>query len=69
MSRPRIRVIFTYELEINDLAHYNASTLEEAAETQKQMIEDGTNDIFVIMDIAEEASVEVEPVVESKCDE
>jgi hypothetical protein len=57
----RLRITITSEIEVTDLSHYDATTLEEAAANQQKWIDNGDHDPLDFMDW-DEASIKVEPV-------
>lgn len=55
-----MKMILTVKVEwdVDDLSDYEAETLEEAVKNQRQWIEDGTADIYDMLDGCEIVSLE-----------
>lgn len=58
----RLRITVTAEIEVTDLADYDAKTLEEASENQQRWLDDGEALIEEVL--GDDCSVTVEAVPE-----
>lgn len=60
----KLRATIVVEWEVEDLSHYDATTIEEAARNQQRYCDEGTVGPFDLLAWGEDASVRVEPVPE-----
>jgi hypothetical protein len=58
----KLKVTLTFEVEVSDLSHFGAATIEEAAANQKKWLEDGTHGVGDLLSYGDYISVEVAPV-------
>lgn len=56
----KLRVTITTEWEVEDLAHYEASTIEEAARNQEKWLNEDKSELAYF--VGEESKIKVEAV-------
>ena len=60
----KLRAVITAEWEVDDLEHYQATTLQEAAERQQKAYEEGEIGALDFLSWGEFVKVKIEPVEE-----
>lgn len=60
----KLKWTVVFEIEVGDLKHYNADTLQEAAQNQKQVIEEGLMSLDDCIAFGNILSYDIEPVEE-----
>ncbi len=57
-----LKIIITATIDVENLAHWQATTLDEAAENQQCWLEDGTTMPAEVIEFAHTVTTKVEPV-------